>query len=65
MAPIISSWHPVRVYRISKQSYVNAIITGSDFSFNAYSIFRLRVRVLMVESKQLQLRDTGSTRADE
>jgi len=57
MAPLISSWHPVGEYGISKQSYVNTVITGSDSSFNAYSIFSLRIRVLMVESKQPQLRD--------
>jgi len=52
MAPVISSWYLVGQYGISKQSYVNAIITeGSDFSFNAYSIFSLRIQVLTVESK--------------
>jgi len=32
MAPVLSSWHPVGEYGI-KQSYINTIITGSDFSY--------------------------------
>jgi len=36
LALILSSWHPVRVYVISKQSYVNTIKTGINISFNVF-----------------------------
>jgi len=37
MAHIISSWHSIRVYEISVQSYVNAIKTESNLSFTVFS----------------------------
>jgi len=65
MAPVVSSWHPVGVYGISKQSYINAIKTGSDFSFNVHSMFSLHVLNLMVGCERPQLQHTGLSRAQE
>jgi len=52
IAPLLSSWHPVGVYGISKRNYVYPIKTRINFfSSNIVSIVSLWFRVVMAKSK--------------